>query len=540
MDGEKPSYEEMETRLAEAEAMLEAISNDSVDAVIGEHGVYLLRLHEVEKALRQSEARMRSILRAAPIGIGVVSNRIIEEVNERFCELSGYSRGELIGKSAEVVYPTDEDYEYVGREKYRQIEKFGTGAVETRFQRKNGTVIDVFLSSTPLDSNDLSSGVTFTALDITERKRAQEALKAERKRLEIILQQLPEGVIISEAQSGKLIYHNAQVEKIWRHDFVESQSIDQYGLYKGFHPDGSPYRPEDWPLARTIATGEIVESEEIKFQRGDGSFGWMSASAAPIRDEKHTVIAVAVTFSDITEQKKIEETLRENNRELAEYSYALTHNLKEPLRAIHNYVDFLLEDLADTLEGESKRYLEGIRKSIIKSSKQFQDLESLYGIKNHTVNFEKFDMRELADEMQFMFKDTLGSQIVAHENWPVVMGEKHLLRQILINLISNGFKYNRADLKRIEVGWQEAAENRIEIFVRDNGIGIQPQFQEEIFGVFKRLHSDNEYKGTGIGLAIVRRAAQKIGGSLRVESAVGVGSTFYLGLPESIVDRTYS
>jgi light-regulated signal transduction histidine kinase (bacteriophytochrome) len=109
----------------------------------------------------------------------------------------------------------------------------------------------------------------------------------------------------------------------------------------------------------------------------------------------------------------------------------------------------------------------------------------------------------------------------------------------LINLISNGFKYNHADLKQVEIGWQQTSDNRIEIFVRDNGIGVSPRFHEEIFGIFKRLHLDRDYGGTGIGLAIVRRAAQKIDATLRMESVVGEGSTFYLGLPGSIADGAH-
>ena len=129
------------------------------------------------KALRESEEKMRSIFRAAPIGIGVVVDRVFKDVNQRFCDLTGYTREELINKSARMVYPSEEEYQFVGREKYRQIADRGTGAVETRFRHKDGRVIDVLLSSAPLDISDVSRGVTFTALDITEPKQAEEALK---------------------------------------------------------------------------------------------------------------------------------------------------------------------------------------------------------------------------------------------------------------------------------------------------------------------------------------------------------------------------
>ncbi|MBD3347356.1 MAG: PAS domain S-box protein [Chitinivibrionales bacterium] len=143
-----------------------------------------------EKALRESEARINSIFRAAPIGIGVVSNRVFTRVNDKFCDMVGYSRDELIGKNSRMLYPTIDDYEEVGRVKYRKISQQGTGAVETRFRRKDGKIIEILLSSTPLDPNNLPAGVTFTVLDITARKEATERLKASLREKETLLQEL--------------------------------------------------------------------------------------------------------------------------------------------------------------------------------------------------------------------------------------------------------------------------------------------------------------------------------------------------------------
>ncbi|MCI0477253.1 MAG: response regulator, partial [Anaerolineales bacterium] len=123
-------------------------------------------------------ASVQSIFRAAPTGIGLVSNRVLLQVNDRICEMTGYTRDELIGQNSRILYATPEDFEYVGTEKYRQIREHGIGTVETRWRRKDGAVLDVLLSSVPFDPSDLSKGVTFTALDITERKRAEEELRA--------------------------------------------------------------------------------------------------------------------------------------------------------------------------------------------------------------------------------------------------------------------------------------------------------------------------------------------------------------------------
>jgi PAS domain S-box-containing protein len=131
-----------------------------------------------EEALRESEASLASIFRAAPVGIGIVSDRVIIRVNDRISEMTGYSGEELIGKNARILYPTDEDYDYVGTVKYSLIREHGTGTVETRWIRKNGIIRDILLSSTPLDPSNIRQGVMFTALDITDRKNNETRLRA--------------------------------------------------------------------------------------------------------------------------------------------------------------------------------------------------------------------------------------------------------------------------------------------------------------------------------------------------------------------------
>ena len=142
------------------------------------------RYRKTEDALKASECYLNSIFSAVPVGMGVVSNRVFLSVNDRLCNMTGYSREELIGNSSRMVYDNDEDYELVGREKYRQIHESGTGSVETRWKCKDGRIIDVLLSSSPIASQDLRAGVTFTVLDVTERKHAEKQLQALNDELE--------------------------------------------------------------------------------------------------------------------------------------------------------------------------------------------------------------------------------------------------------------------------------------------------------------------------------------------------------------------
>jgi PAS domain S-box-containing protein len=147
-------------------------------------------LYRAEAALRDREDMMRSIFRVAPTGIGVVKDRVFIEVNTRVCEMTGYAREELVGLSARILYPTQEEFDFVGTEKYRQIAETGTGVVETKWRRKEGGTIDILLASTPIDPADPSRGVTFTALDITERKQGEERLRMTLQEREVLLREI--------------------------------------------------------------------------------------------------------------------------------------------------------------------------------------------------------------------------------------------------------------------------------------------------------------------------------------------------------------
>ena len=169
------AHSELEERVHERTAELKD-TNDRLTREIAER-------RQTEKGLAEREATLRSIFRAAPTGIGMLCNRIIKQANDRICEMTGYSSEELLGQSAKILYLTEEEFELVGQEKYSQIGKQGTGTVETCWRRKDGEVIDVQLSLAPIDPEDLSVGVTFTALDITERKGAEAALERRTEQL---------------------------------------------------------------------------------------------------------------------------------------------------------------------------------------------------------------------------------------------------------------------------------------------------------------------------------------------------------------------
>ena len=378
-----------------------------------------------QEQLRESEATLRSIFRAAPIGIGLVSNRVLLRANERLCEIVGYAPEELIGQSARLLYPSEEEFIRVGEEKYRQIADRGTGTVETRWRRKDGALIDVLLSSTPLDPGDLAAGVTFTALDITERIRAEEEVRE----------------------------LNRELEERVRHRTAE---------------------------------------------------------------------------------------LEVANRELESFAYSVSHDLRAPLRSMDGFSQALLEDYADRLDPEGRDYVERVRRAAQHMDTLIGDLLALSRATRTQMTRSPVDLSALAREVIADLRESEPSRQVdcriaedLHAR-----GDGRLLRIVLSNLLGNAWKFTGSrEQARIELDTLPAADvgrhggsGKRVYRVRDNGVGFDMAFADKLFSPFQRLHRTEEFPGTGIGLATVRRIVQRHGGEVWAEGKPGAGTTVYFVL----------
>jgi PAS domain S-box-containing protein len=253
----------------------------------------------------QTEARLRSIFRAAPVGIGLVANRVVMEVNDRLCEMVGYSQEELVGQNARLLYPSDEDYEYVGTEKYRQIAEHGTGTVETRWRCKDGAVIDVLLSSTPLNLSDLSQGVTFTALDVTASKRTEETVR----------------------ESEAILNETGRIARIggWKHDLLTGKATWTQALYDIIEIESGPppgaeehlnyYPPAERRILEEAYDRAVKEGEpfdlELQVTTAKGRPLWCRVIGRPVMRDGQCV-EMRGTFQEITEHKRGEDALRDS------------------------------------------------------------------------------------------------------------------------------------------------------------------------------------------------------------------------------------
>ncbi len=486
-----------------------------------------------------------AVIRLDPTGI-------ITDWNPAAERIYGYSAAEAEGRHIRLILPAER-----GAEGNQLIERMRRGeeirTFETVRRTKDGRDIHISLTVSAIRSprGELTAVATIER-EISERKeleaersRLTEELDQERLRLEAVFNQMPAGLYISEAPSGKIILNNKKAVDLLGHPLIASNDYRDYQLYGALRPDGTPYRAEDYPMTRTILQGEVIVEEEMIYRRGDGTITHFSVNACPVRDAAGRIFAGVLIFHDISHRKKAEKAVRlaqmqltakvgeleQTNQELSEYAYAVSHDLKAPLRAIRNYADFLVEDLPDSLEGEPQKYLKGLKKALGEAERLIEDLLVFSRIGRAPLESDPIEMPSFLNEVISLLRLPSDVEIVLDDNWPVLTVDRTLLMQIFQNLITNAVKFNDSEKKRIEVGWQDGQEDRIELFVRDNGIGIEPRYSEQIFRVFQRLHTQQAYEGTGIGLAVVKKATAYLGGRVRLESTPGEGSTFFVEIP---------
>lgn len=301
-------------------------------------------------------------------------------------------------------------------------------------------------------------------------------------------------------------------------------------------------------LCRSTCIEGAYETEIFYPSLGEGGV-WLFFTAAPLMALDGKIIGAIQTFQDITGRKRAEEELQKHreqleemvlqgkaeltevNEELSHYAFVVSHDLRAPLRAIRNYSDFLREEIEEQLTDEQRQYLVGIGKALRQGENLVNDLLEYSHVGHKSIHKQRIEMRQFLHELIESIGVPAEAEVSMVEDWPELAADRTLLEQMFCNLVGNAIKFNRSSRKLVELGWRRNEEGDCEIFVRDNGIGIDSRFHTQIFGMFKRLHGHKEYEGTGIGLAIVHKAVLKLNGSVRLESQLGHGSTFYVTLP---------
>ncbi len=504
----------------------------------------------IREELREREERLQSIFLAAPVGIGLVKHRVIHDANARLCEICGYSRVELLNQSALMLYPSEEEYEWVGREKYRQIAAHGTGTVETHWRRKDGRVIDVLLSSTPLEVADLSQGVTFTALDITERKRTEAALRESEEQYRRLFEESHRttevyrsllnssaGAIVIYDMEGRVRFVNPSFTRIfgWTLEELVGQRIP-------FVPESE--RQASMAEIRKVLSGTPSANFETRRLDKQGRLLDITLSGSRFDDHAGVPEGMLVILHDLSPTKTLEAQYRQVQKMEAIGTLAggVAHDFNNLLQAITGYTQLLLWG---KVEGDPGfRELEQIQKVSARAARLVRQLLTF----SRKVEGERcvVDLNRAVYEAHKVLKRTIPKMIAIElelgDPLRPLKADPIQLEQILLNLGSNAAdampQGGRLTIETCNVVLDEPfcrehvgliPGNYLLLTVSDSGHGMDLETVQHIFEPF--FTTKEVGKGTGLGLASVYGIVKSHGGVILCDSAVGRGTRFRIYLP---------
>lgn len=352
----------------------------------------------------------------------------------------------------------------------------------------------------------------------------------------------------------KLLYNTQDVAKIgtWQADLTKNQLFWSDQIYKILEIEPGKnismgdvihfYRTSHQQEVReTIekAINEHVDWDKVwQLEIGKENYKWVRTIGYPVV-EKGEVVALEGLLMDVDEEQtakiKLEQyyrELEEKNKELEAYSYSISHDLRAPLRSINGFADILVEDFSETIGEEGRRLLGVIKTNALRMGTLIDDILQYSRVGRRELISVPINMRQLIETLVEELKSTY-----QHDNVNFMIselepakGDPVLIKQAFQNLIDNAIKYSSLnDVIDIQIGCQKQ-DNITHYFVRDNGIGFDPKYKDKIFGIFQRLHTNNEFSGTGVGLAITKKIVEKHNGTLWAESTLGKGATFYISL----------
>jgi light-regulated signal transduction histidine kinase (bacteriophytochrome) len=289
--------------------------------------------------------------------------------------------------------------------------------------------------------------------------------------------------------------------------------------------------------------------QEYSIKKANGTYGTILAKGKLIRNSEGKVIRMVGAFSDITAQKDYEESLKQlnqqlrtSNQELEQFAYATSHDLQEPLRMVTSFLERLESKYADQLDEKGKRYIEFAVDGGKRMRRMIMDLLDYSRVGKRKGSIEKIELLDIVNEVKALNKksiDESNAKIIS-EKLPTITAYRSPILQLFHNIISNAIKYRKADVDPIIEIKSKPKGKMIQFEISDNGIGIHADFYDKIFAVFQRLHGRNEYSGSGMGLAIVKKVISQAGGKIWIDSKVGEGTTFYFTIPKRIDESTKS
>jgi PAS domain S-box-containing protein len=506
------------------------------DEVTGVRGVVvdISELKRAEQALRDSERKYRELTDLLDEGVFEMDlSGKFTYANRKGLSNLGIEENDLNKGLTVFDIIAPQDLELAKENLVRAVNQEDTGAVEFLIVRKDGTTFPALTHGSAIVRDNDVIGVRGVVFDISDLKKTEQALRESEERFRTLIKSLHEGIWVLDKDDRTTFVNPRMAEML---GYAEEEMLGK-PVYAFTHSnDEWQKKTADYMERRKTGISEQIESELL---RKDGERVYALLETSPILDEDGNYTGSIAGIQDITERKLAEERLKQtmaeldrSNKELEQFAYVTSHDLREPLRMMTNFSQLLEKRYKGKLDQTADEYINFIVDGAARMQKLIDDILLFSRVTTRALPFEPVEMEKIIQEALENLRASIEEKKarITYENLPVVQADPSQMVQVMQNLIGNAIKFHREESPIIHISADMEGKEWV-FSVKDNGIGIDPELFNRLFNLFQRLHPQNKYPGTGVGLAVTKKIVERHGGRIWVKSQLGQGSTFYFSIP---------